>query len=65
MSVDYCTRAIITRSFYIYYSIFEVHLFVFKEIFQKILYLSMVSIQERFVIKSEFWWRTYGIWISD
>jgi hypothetical protein len=31
--IRYRTRAIITRGLYIYYSIFEVHFFVFKEVF--------------------------------
>ena len=48
----YRTRAIITRGLYIFYPIFEDHFFVFKEVFQKILPLCMVSIQERFLIKS-------------
>ena len=31
----YCTRAIITRGLYIYYPIFEVNFFVFKEVFSE------------------------------
>ena len=48
----YCTRTIITRGLYIFYPIFEDHFFVFKEFFHKIISLCMVSIQERFLIKS-------------
>ena len=49
----YDTRNIITRSFYVSYSIFEVHLFAFKDFFfWKILCLCMSSIQERFLFKS-------------
>ena len=50
----YCTRAIITRSFYIFTpflkSIFEVHFFVFKDIFSQNYFLSYGSIQERVMI---------------
>ena len=57
----YRTRAIISRGLYIYYPIFEVHFFVFKEFFfQKILFFCMFSVQERFLIKSGLWWRVYG-----
>ena len=45
--------AIITL--YIYYPIFEVHFFVFKEFFQDFF---SFSIQEWFMIKSRLWWRT-------
>ena len=31
----YRTRAIITRDLYIFYPIFEVHFFVFKEVFSE------------------------------
>ena len=41
-------RAIITRALNIFYPIFEVHFFVFKEL--KILSLFIVSIQERVII---------------
>ena len=44
--------AIITRGLYIFYTSFEVHFFVFKDFFQNFLSLCMVSIPERFVIKS-------------
>ena len=40
---EYRTRAIITRGLNIYHPIFEVHFFVFKEIFEKILSLLMIS----------------------
>ena len=41
---NYRTRAIISRVLFIFYPIFEDHFFVFKEVFQKILSLCMVSI---------------------
>ena len=59
--LDYHTRANISRGLYIFHPIFEDRFFVFKEVFQKILLLCMVIIQERFVIKSGLWWRAYGI----
>ena len=34
-------------------------------VFQKILSLCIVSIQERFQIKSGLWWRVYGIFYSN
>jgi hypothetical protein len=40
---------------YIFYPIFEDNFFVFKEVFQNF-FLCMVSIQERFLIKSGLWW---------
>ena len=55
-------RAIITRGLYIFYPLLEDHFFVFKEVFRKILFLCMVSIQKRFLIKSGLWWRVYSIW---
>ena len=58
----YRKRTIITRGLYIHYPIFESNFFVFKEFFWKILSLCMVSILERFLIKSRFWWRAYNIW---
>ena len=42
----------ITRGLYSFYPIFEVHFFVYKEVFGKIISLFKVSIQERFLIKS-------------
>ena len=52
LKIHYSTRAIIGCGLYTFYPIYEDHFFVFKEFFQKILSLCMVSIQERFVIKS-------------
>ena len=55
-------RAIITRGLYTFYPVFEGQKRLFKELFfHKILTLCMVSIQERVIIKSGLWWRTYGI----
>ena len=42
-----------TSSTTIFYPIFEDHFYVFKDVFQKILSLCMVSSQERYLIKSE------------
>ena len=65
MFFAYCKRTIITRGLYIYYPIFEVHFFVFKEFFfHKILFLGIVSIQARFQIKSGLWWHVYGTLIA-
>ena len=47
----YCTRAILTRGLYIYYPIFKTISLFSRSFFQKIMFLSMVSIQERFIIK--------------
>ena len=58
---NYCTRAIITRGLYIFYSIFEDHCF-FKEVF---LSLCMVSIQEWFLIKSGLLWRAYSTYFYN
>ena len=50
------TQAIITRSLYIFYAIFEVHFFVFKEVFLENsvlmygLYLRAASNQERLMM---------------
>ena len=49
---------ICTRGLYIFYPI---SLFL-RRFFQKSLPLCMVSIQERFVIKSRLWWHAYGIY---
>ena len=54
--IIYRTRAIITRGLYSFYPLFGVQ----KRFFLKILDLCMVSIQERFLIKSGLWWRAYG-----
>ena len=43
----YRTRAIITRGLYIFYLFFEGQKGFFKDFFQKILPLCMISIQER------------------
>ena len=59
ISNKFYTCAIITRGFFIHYPIFEDRVFLFKEFFQNILSLCMVSIQERFVLKSGLWWCTY------
>ena len=58
--ISYNTCAIITRGLYIFYTI---SLFS-RTVFQKILALCVVRVEERFVIKSELWWRTYGICIK-
>ena len=60
-TINYRMCAIITRGLYIYYPIFEVHFFVFNEVFFRKNSV-LVSIQDRFVIKSGLWWRAYGIW---
>ena len=46
------TRAIICRGLYIYYPIFEAKNVYLRSFFRKILSLRMVSIRERFIIKS-------------
>ena len=56
----YCKRAIISRGLYIFYPIFEVNFFVFKDFFLENSVLCMACIQERLVIKSGLWWRAYG-----
>ena len=50
--IDYRTRAIITRSLYTFYPLFEDHFFVFKEVFfEKFChYVWLNSIQERVVM---------------
>ena len=53
---NYRTRAIITRGLYTFYPLFEVHLCILT------LALCMVSIQERFLIKSGLLWRAYSNW---
>jgi hypothetical protein len=60
MKKGYRTRAIIIRGLYTFYHLFEVKKCFFKVFFLKILALCMVSIQERFLIKSGLWWRAYG-----
>ena len=47
---EYRTRAIISRGLYIFYPISKDHIFVFQEIFQKILSLCMAYIQERLMM---------------
>ena len=55
LDIIYRTRPIITRTLYIYYSKFEVHLFVFKEFFLgEIMSLSIVHIKERFLTKRRY-----------
>ena len=49
---DYRTRAIITRGLYTFYPPFEVQKVFSRVFFLKLLALCMVSIQERFLIKS-------------
>ena len=65
-SLMYQTCAIITRGFYTFYPLFEVQKRFFKRLFLKILALCMVSIQERFLIKSGLWWHAYcmSLWIT-
>ena len=48
----YRTRAIITHGLYIFYPILEGQKCFLRSFFRKSLPLSMVSIQERFIIKS-------------
>ena len=50
--LSYRTRAIITRGLYIFYPLFEGQKPFLRGFFHKILALCMVSIQERFLIKS-------------
>ena len=52
MIFSYCTHAIVIHSLYILNLLFEGQ----KRFFQKILPLCIVSIQERFEIKSGLWW---------
>ena len=47
--VEHRTRAIISRGLYVFYPIYEDHFFVLKDVFPE---NCMVSIQERFVLKS-------------
>ena len=51
-NLHYCTRTIRTQGFYILNPLFECQKCSFKEVFQKILPLCMVSIQDQFVIKT-------------
>ena len=52
-SIDYRMHAIITRGIYIFFTPFLKTISLFsREFFQKVLSLCMVSIPERFVIKS-------------
>ena len=51
-NIIYRTRAIITRGLYTFYPIFEGQKRFLRSFFCKILTLCMVSIQERFQIKS-------------
>ena len=60
LELKYRMRAIITCVFHTLYPIFNVKKRLFKELFQKFLTLCMVSIQERFIIKSKLWWPTHG-----
>ena len=48
----YRTHIIIIRGLYTSYPLFEVQKYFFKDLFNKILALCMVSIQELFLIKS-------------
>ena len=49
---EYSTRAIITRGLYIFSTLFEGQKRFLRSFFHKFLPLYMVSIQERFIIKS-------------
>ena len=57
---EYRTHAIITRGLYTFYPIFEGQKRFLRSFFCKILTLCMVSIQERFQVKSGLYWRAYG-----
>ena len=50
--IEYHTRAIITREFYIFYSLLEDPFLFSMRFLKKILFLCKVSIQEGFLIKS-------------
>ena len=50
--------------FVYFYVLFDVQKRFLKGFFLNILALCMVSIQERFQIKSGLWWRVYGIQIA-
>ena len=56
----YRMRTIVTRGLYTFYPLFDVQKRFSRDFFLKILALCMVSIQERFQIKSGLWWRVYG-----
>ena len=58
---DYRTGTIITHGLYLLNPLFEGKNHFSRRFFEKILPFIMVSIQERFVIKSKLWWRAYGI----
>ena len=65
-SYNYRTRAIITRSLYTFYPIFESQKRFLRNFFRKILILCTIGIQEQFVIKSGLWWRAYGnVWCNE
>ena len=53
----------LTHGLCIFYSLLTAKNVFSMSFFQKILPLCMVSIQERFVIKSGLWWRAYGTYI--
>ena len=52
LDIMYRARANISRGLYTIYPILEDHFFAFKEFFQKIMSLCIVSILERFLIES-------------
>ena len=58
---DYPSDTIITHGLYLLNPLFEGQNHFSRRFFEKIVPYSMVSIQERFVIKSKVWWRAYGI----
>ena len=60
-SIPYAHHYIATRGLYTFYPLFEVQKRFLRGFFLKILALCLVSIQERFLIKSELWWRVYTI----
>ena len=62
--LTYRMRAIITRGLYTFYPLFDVQKRS-RVFFLKILALCMISIQERFQIKSGLWWPASGIQISN
>ena len=57
----YHTRAILTHGLYIFTPFLKTISLFSRRFFHKILSLCMVSIQERFLIKSGLLWRAYGI----
>ena len=63
LHLEYCTHAIITCGLYIFKPLFEGQKRS-RSFFHKSLPLCMVSIQERFIIKSGLWWRAYGIYFT-